>query len=237
MLSWFRRRRAKTPAPTITPRSETSAAVRVELAELTPPPEVFLGRLGYAQLVLFENLSRAVAAAPRTADKSSLSRAAAELLAGHQSVRELLEELGADPDEAMEPFQRDLDDFQRRTQGADWYEVLVTCYLTTGFLADFFAGLAGGLPDRYRDRALAAIQVSQGEELLVELLRAGIEGSPRLSSRLALWGRRLVGDTMLIARRALEIDGALPGEERTEPVFSELVGAHTRRMDALGLTA
>ena len=30
--------------------------------------------------------------------------------------------------------------------------------------------------------------------------------------------------------------GALP-EEKIEPVFTELIAAHTRRMDTLGLTA
>ena len=52
-----------------------------------------------------------------------------------------------------------------------------------------------------------------------------------------MWGRRLVGDTMLVARSSLSIGGELPGEERIEPVFTELISAHTRRMDALGLTA
>jgi hypothetical protein len=54
-----------------------------------------------------------------------------------------------------------------------------------------------------------------------------------------MWGRRLVGDTMLVARGALAIAQTHDRQEeaRIEPVFTELIAAHTRRMDALGLTA
>jgi hypothetical protein len=137
----------------------------------------------------------------------------------------------------MDPSRTELDDFQRRTQGADWHEILVTCYLTAGFLTDFFEGLAAGLPAALSERVSLALDVGKGEALLVEELREAIDGSPRLASRLAMWGRRLVGDTMLIARSSLAIGREAPGEDRIEPVFTELIAAHTRRMDALGLTA
>jgi hypothetical protein len=51
-----------------------------------------------------------------------------------------------------------------------------------------------------------------------------------------MWGRRLVGDTMLVARLAIE-QHPDASEERVDPVFTELIAAHTRRMDKLGLTA
>jgi LPS sulfotransferase NodH len=53
-----------------------------------------------------------------------------------------------------------------------------------------------------------------------------------------MWGRRLVGDTVLVARSALHGSGnATSDERRIEPVFTDVIAAHTRRMDALGLTA
>src|SRR5690606_18218021 len=113
-------------------------------------------------------------------------------------------------------------DYQRRTQGADWQEALLTCYLTSGFLFDFFDGLADALPRPLAERVSALLEQGSGEELLVEELREAIEGNPRLASRLAMWGRRLVGDTMLVARSALVSAGAMPDAERTEPVFTEL---------------
>jgi len=70
-------------------------------------------------------------------------------------------------------------------------------------------------------------------------LSAAIEADPTLADRLALWGRALVGDTLLIARSALRASEApgTAGADEVEPVFTELIADHTRRMDALGLTA
>jgi len=219
------------------PRSEAIAVARVELAELTPKPKVYLGQLAYLTLVLFENLSRAVLLAPTTEAKTSLSRATAEVLEAHEALIAELHAARVDPVAAMEPFRAELDDFRRRTQGADYPETLVTCYLTGGFLTDFFAGLAAGLPRALGERVSALLDIDKGQEVLVAELRTAINASARLASRLAMWGRRLVGDTMLVARSSLSIGGSLPGEERIEPVFTELISAHTRRMDALGLTA
>ena len=242
MPSLFRRlfgrgSRPRPNAPHVRPRSEAIAVARVELADLTPPPKVYLGQLAYLTLILFENLSRAVTLAPTTEAKTSLSRATAEVLEAHEALIIELQNAGVDPVSAMEPFRAELDDFRRRTQGADWPETLVTCYLTGGFLTDFFTGLAAGLPDALGERVSALLDIDKGQDVLVAELRTAIDASARLSSRLAMWGRRLVGDTMLVARSSLSIGGELPGEERIEPVFTELISAHTRRMDALGLTA
>lgn len=236
VVSWFRRARPRVAAPSVSTRSEAIEVARVELVDLAPTPERYLGQTAYLTLVLFENLGRAVTSAPTTEAKSRLSRAAAEMLAAHEG---LIDELAArhdDPVAEMDPFRIPLDEFQRRTQGTDWYEILVTCYVTAGFLTDFFVGLAAGLPSSLSKRVGSLLLADKGEAVLVTELRAAIDASPQLASRLAMWGRRLVGDTMLVARSALEQGGALP-EEKIEPVFTELIAAHTRRMDTLGLTA
>jgi LPS sulfotransferase NodH len=140
--------------------------------------------------------------------------------------------------EVMEPSTADVDRFERATHGADWFETLVTCYLTAGFLDDFFARLALGLPAEAGKRVATIFTGESGEAVLVELLGDAIEENPRLASRLAMWGRRLVGDTMLVARSSLlYTENHKSDEARIEPVFTELIAAHTRRMDALGLTA
>ncbi|MEO6116598.1 MAG: ferritin-like fold-containing protein [Pseudolysinimonas sp.] len=229
--------RPRVTAPHVHPRSEAVAVARVELADLTPAPKVYLGQLAYLTLVLFENLSRAVTLAPTTEAKTSLSRATAQVLEAHEALIGELTHARIDPVAAMEPFRAELDDFRRRTQGADYPETLVTCYLTGGFLTDFFSGLAAGLPNDLAERVESLLDIDTGQDALVAELRTAIDASARLASRLAMWGRRLVGDTMLVARSSLAIGGELPGEERIEPVFTELISAHTRRMDALGLTA
>ena len=215
---------------------------KVELADLTPDAISYLGQAAYLELALFEDVGRAIAAAPTTEAKSSLSRVASPHLAAHQGLVAELRRRGAGAAAAMEPFRRGIDDYQRRTAGQDWYETLVTCYVTAGFLTDFFLGLAAGLPRELREHVESLLDVEAGESVLVSELRAAIDSSPRLASRLAMWGRRLVGDTMLVARSALGLGrastaAAPPREDRVEPVFTELIAAHTRRMDALGLTA
>lgn len=211
---------------------------KVDLHELTPDVTSFLGQAAYVQLTIFENIGRAIATAPTTEAKAQLSRVAGRSLDKHRGLADEITRRGGEPGAVMEPFTTRIDDFQRLTSGQDWFEVLVTCYVTAGFLDDFFGKLAGGLPADPGARMAQLLGAPSDEEVLVTLLLAAIEENPRLASRLAMWGRRLVGDTMLVARGALApTQNHDKDEARIEPVFTELIAAHTRRMDALGLTA
>lgn len=241
MASWFSRF-SRTPrsddAPRLRARGLDQSTTKVELVEFAPDLTEFLGRSAYVQLMLFENLSRAISTAPTTAAKTTIGRAAELSLAKHRRLVEEIVRAGKDPALVMQPFTKVVDDFERDTRGGDWFETVVTCYLTAGFLDDFFARLARGLADDAARRVSGIFTSESGEALLAELLTAAIDEHPRLAARLAMWGRRLVGDTMLVARSALQYsEDHISDESRIEPVFTELIAAHTRRMDALGLTA
>jgi hypothetical protein len=239
VANWFWRRRKRVDAPRIRPRSSTAlSSTRVDLRDLTPDLTSFLGRAAYVQLMMFENLGRVVATAPTTEAKAALSEAAGFALAKYHGLTEEIERHGGDPAAIMEPITSEIDEFQRLTQGHDWYEAVATCYLSAGFLGDFFISLAAGLVPAASARVVAILEGDSGEALIARELLAAIETNPRLAARLALWGRRLVGDTMLIARSSLRpTENHDSDEARIEPVFTELIAAHTRRMDALGLTA
>jgi hypothetical protein len=237
VANWFRRRPRRVDAPRLRPRSEDLATTRLDLHEFTPPVEEFLGRAAYVQLMLFENLSRAVSTAPTTAAKAAIGRAAEISIAKHRALADEITRAGGTVAEAMEPYTTSVDEFERTTRGADWFETLLGCYLTSGFLEDFFARLAVGLPESERERVESIYSSADEEPLLAEQLSLAIADNARLASRLAMWGRRLVGDTMLVARSALGLEGTGTADVRAEPVFTELIAAHTRRMDALGLTA
>lgn len=188
--------------------------------------------------MIFENLSTSLSNAPSTAAKAAIGRAAELSIARHAALGEEIVRAGSTLAEAMEPYVAPVDIFERDTRGGDWYETLITCYLTAGFLDDFYARLSEGLPAETARRIQAIYSAETGESLLAAQLLIGIEANPRLASRLAMWGRRLVGDTMLVARSALRFTSDHKSDEaRVEPVFTELIAAHTRRMDALGLTA
>jgi hypothetical protein len=239
VVNWFQRRRARIEAPRLRPRSSVEVpSTKVDLATLTPDLTTFLGKSAYLQLAIFENLSRVVRAAPSTESKSALSQVAGLALAKHQGLVAEIERHGADAAATMQPFVAEIDEFQRLTEGNDWFESLTSCYLTAGFLDDFLVRLASGLPGAAGTRVSAILEADSGEAIVVAELLAAIEKNPRLAARLAMWGRRLVGDTMLLARWTLRpTDNHDSDEARIEPVFTELIAAHTRRMDALGLTA
>jgi hypothetical protein len=243
VVKWFSRTRfSGTPrrieVPRLRSRSEALPATKVDLHEFTPDPMAFLGRAAYVQLTIFENLSRAISTAPQTAAKTSIGRAAELSLSKHRALVHEIERAGGTPAEAMEPYTNAVDEFERRTHGGDWFETVMTCYITSGFLDDFFARLAAGLPQDSQARIQAIFTGESGESMLAEQLMSAIDENPRLASRLAMWGRRLVGDAMLVARSSLVLsENHKSDEARVEPVFTELIASHTRRMDALGLTA
>lgn len=219
-------------------RTETQLTTKVDLVEFTPPLLEFLGRAAYVQLTLFENLSRAISNAPTVAAKAAIGRAAELSIGRYRALADEITKAGSTPAAAMEPFTKTIDEFERTVHGADWYENLVTCYLTAGFLDDFFVRLAPGLPADAARRVADIYETGSADDLLIAEITTAIAAQPRLASRLAMWGRRLVGDTLLVARSSLHYsDNHKSDEARIEPVFTELIAAHTRRMDSLGLTA
>lgn len=207
----------------------------MSIEALRPDPVAVIAQAAYLQLGQFEALSRAASAAPDLPAKEALSSAAGIALAKHRDLVKALERRGVDPTAAMDAFRAATDAFFELAAGADWYEALASIYLTSGLLDDFFARLAAGVEDGGPVLS-AIISRNATAPAIVGLLTDGIAAEPRLASRLAVWGRRLVGDTLLVARSALP-PTERTAEHRIEPVLTELMAEHTRRMDRLGLTA
>lgn len=214
------------------------ARTKVDISDLTPQVMPYLGQAAYFELAVFESLAAAVATAPNLAAREGLSAAAGRALSKHHGLINEIRRRGGEPAEEMTPFAPALDRYRQKTTGADWHEVLLTCYLTGGLLDDFFIRLSDGLPGDVGPRVAQLLGEDAGTEVLVHELQAAIAVDPTLGSRLAMWGRRLVGDTLLVARSAMALSAASGTDEaRIEPVFTELIAAHTRRMDGLRLTA
>ncbi|MDH6236174.1 ferritin-like fold-containing protein [Cryobacterium sp. CG_9.6] len=238
MVTWFGQRPQRVEVPRLRARGVSHPSVKVDIASLTPDLMHFLGQAAYMELGEFESLARAVATAPNLAAKEGLSAAAGRALSKHHGLITEIRRRGAEPDEAMEPFVAALDHYRAQTQGGDWHELLLSCYLTGGLLEDFFVRLSDGLPRDIGPRIALLLGEDSGSFVLVHELQDAINANPALGSRLAMWGRRLVGDTLLLARSAMPVlDPVTSTESRSEPVFTELIAAHTRRMDGLGLTA
>lgn len=237
MVTWFKRQK-RIEIPRLKPRGEAVPTTRVDLGELTPELVPFFGQAAYFELGVFQSLSRAVSNAPSLASKENLASAAGVALARHKGLVAEIGRHGGDATDAMAPFTAALDEFRHTTAGSDWVELLLGSYLTAGLLEDFFRSLSDGLPADARHRAMQILDEGSMDTVLVAELTACLAADPAVASRLAMWGRRLVGDTLLIARSALHVSGDLAAiDSRIEPVFTELIAAHTRRMDGLGLTA
>lgn len=237
VVKWFDRTPREVLAPLLKTRGEPAPVNRVLLEELSPNRGEFFGQLACLQLSLLESAARAVSDAPTLDARVRLAPIVQIVSTSLEKTVALLRE-SDDPLEAMRPLYPEVEDFHRVTNGEDWYELLLGLYVTTGLLTDFYFAFAGGLPAQDRDRVRRLLADEPGEKILVAELTRAIAENPRLASRLALWGRRLVGDTLLQMYRAMGDAGRQGATgERIEPVVTEIVGNHTRRMDALGLTA
>ena len=219
-------------------RGESDPSTRVELAELAPPVVPYLGLVAYTQLEVFEAASRAVALAPDLSAKDALSALAGQALERHRVFEDLLVRRRQEPVRVMERFTAPVDAFIERIETEDWPELVLTVYLLSAFFDDFFAELARGVDEDPGRRAVELLGSGTAGEGVSRMLGAMVEHDRVLRDRLALWGRRLMGDSLLLARSALvPSENASRDAERIEPVFTELVARHMRRMDAIGLTA
>jgi hypothetical protein len=215
----------------------------VDLGEITPELLPYLGQAALLQLLAFETYSGIVCGVSSLAVKEAVAQCAGAALGRYQGLVAEIRRRGDDPISVMQPFAGMTAAFRTVITGVDWRESLLGACVAFGLLDDFFIRLAEGLPGEFGPRSAQLLASNTGPDATVRVLRAEIEADPTLASQLAMWGRRLVGDTLLVARSALHLsdnghgDYSYSDEEQIEPVFTELIAAHSRRMDELGLTA
>ncbi len=152
----------------------------------------------------------------------------------------------------MYPFQAGVDGFHDSTAPADWLEGLVKAYVGDGIGSDFYREVAAFLDPATRSLVLDVCADSGHSEFAVDRVRAAIEADPRVAGRLALWGRRLVGEMLSQAQRVaadrdalvtLIVGGMAPAGQPAfdlaglSRMFARLTENHTRRMQSLGLSA
>ena len=235
MFEWLKGFKRKGPKLELPSRDERAARNQesVELGRFAPAPREFLGQLAYLQLSAFEIMTSEIKFAPTTAAKAQLSEAAAKSFDKYRSLSRSLSALGFDPTDAMDPYTERIDLFHSRTTGLDWYETVLKLYLSLGMLEEFYRKLAAGLEPDLRSEVEKALNEKTIEKFAKKVLTEAMAKDATLGSRLALWGRRLMGDVLL------ELRGAIPDAtlEDLEPVIAELNGPHSLRMDAIGLAA
>ncbi|WP_206476708.1 ferritin-like fold-containing protein [Microbacterium sp. KRD172] len=236
MVKWFWQRDAPRRTLTLRARGDVGGAMRVDFAELAPELNRFLGQAAYLQLGYFETLTRLIRATPELEEKAAITRAAGAALSKHRGIVDVIRQQGEDATELMLPFREHLDAFRRKTIGARPRETLLAVYITAGMLDDFYLALASSYGETGR-RIADILREDDDTGEIVEILKRTIESDQEWRSLLSMWARRLVGDTVLVARQALRPERLAKDDDRVEPVYTELMGAHARRMDAMGLAA
>jgi len=208
-----------------------------------------LGVLAYGELTAFQRLADDAKLAPTIADKASLAAMAVAEFGHFVRLRDHLGGLGADLEQAMAPYTAALDGFHEHTKPADWYEGLVKAYIGDGIGSDFYREMSAFLDQRTRSLVLEVLADTGHADFAVDRVRAATALDRALAGRLALWGRRLLGEALAQAQRvAAERDTLLPlfeggagrpGADLAEltRIFARLTDAHTRRMATLGLAA
>jgi hypothetical protein len=208
-----------------------------------------LGVLAYGELIAFERLAEDSATAPTLPDKVALASMAAAELGHFIQLRDRLTEVGAEPYAAMEPFRATFDQFHANTAPRTWLESLVKAYVGDGLAGDFYREIAAYLDEATRTLILDVLDQSGHSDFAVERVRAAIAADPRVGGRLALWGRRLVGEALSQAQLVAADRDALaallaggvdrPGMDLAAigRMFVRLTENHARRMAALGLSS
>ena len=257
MFEWLKAFRKKVGKLALPDRQERTGRNqgKVDLKPYTPEPKIYLGQLAYLLLSNFEILTNELKYAPTTAYKAELSEAAAKSFEKYRAISKKLSGLGFDVTDSMDPFVERIDTFHSRTAGIDWYESVIKIYLVSGLLDDFYRRLAFGLPKELREDVEKALSDKTFEKFAKRVLVEGMSGNESLESRLALWGRRLMGDVLLEVRAAFDnkkLSGSdkestltleqerkinLESYSKIEPLVTEMIAAHSLRMDAVGLTA
>lgn len=223
-----------------------------------------LGLLANSDLAAVTRLAGDAEVAPGIADRIALCRlagAAAERLA---RIEARAGELGVDLADVVAPFLGTFTDFDARTPSGTWWERLLKAHVGFGVEDDVARLLARGLADgadgadgaagadvdaATRVLVLEVLDDDRHSSLVVSRVTAATAADPVLASRLALWGRRLVGEALGVVQRLVTdhpelralLERALPDGADEQPLqqrlFAVLTAEHTRRMERLGLTA
>ncbi len=219
--------------PGTVPRGQSDSGAVVDL----------LAALAYGELSAFQRLAEDARMAPTLAGRAALSEMAAVEIGHYRQLAERLRELGAEPEQAMAPFVPALEGFHARTAPSTWLEGLVKAYVGDGLAADFYREIAAFVDPSTRTLILEALADTGSAQFAVREVRAAIADQPTLAGRLALWGRRLVGEAISQAQHVLAEHDALTellmrgtGDlAGVAALINRVTAGHAERMRALGL--
>jgi hypothetical protein len=202
-----------------------------------------LGALAYGELSAFDHLADDAGLAPTLAGRAQMSAMAAVEFGHYQMLADRLVALGSSPDEAMSPFVAALETYHSLTKPSTWLESVVKAYVGDGMAADFYREVAAFADDDTGALIREVLTDAGRAEFAVREVAAAVAEQPSVAGRLALWGRRLVGEAISqtqhvladrdsLMRLLVEGTGDLTG---VAALIQRITDRHAERMAALGL--
>lgn len=199
--------------------------------------------LAYGEISAFYRLAEEAQLAPTLVGRVALAKMAASEMKHFQTLETALHERGVDPFEAMAPFTAALDSYHRSTNPSTWLESMVKAYVGDGIAADFYREIAGALPEQISTIVRDVLAETGHSQFVVEQVRSAVHNNRQNRDRLALWGRRLLGEAITQAQYVMA-----QRDELTEllisstgdlnsivALFDRMQESHTERMSILGL--
>jgi 1,2-phenylacetyl-CoA epoxidase catalytic subunit len=207
-----------------------------------------LGVLAYGELSAFDRLAEDARHAPTLSGRAALSSMAAAEIGHFRMLEEHLLGLGVSVEDAMHPFVAQWDAYHESTAPRSWLESLVKAYLGDGLAADFYREIAGWLPGPTGDLVQQVLADTGHSAFAEREVKAACASSRQVHDRLALWGRRLLGEAVTQAQHIVAerdelaefiVSGSVSGSGDLSGIaalLKRLQSNHGKRMARLGLT-